>query len=499
MISWTGGVILLSFIFMGHCGGQTMTKLCKWTERYGALLRSILMAVLASEGLYLVMVVLFNGVLSTDVFMTRNHYLGPLKDYMMPAWAGAMAAFYLARERRNVGLDTRLLLLLALWIAVPFIIRFGTEFFTLYATYGYAICFIVFYISVRESDAKRRANQLDIACACYCLLSIVLGGALLYCAFTGKIYRTYWDTEPFGVKLGQLQHATHYNGTAMLALSGMLMSLVGLCRSKKKPVTLFYLLGVVIMALVVILTQSRTSRYAMLLVLAVGTWNGLAAHLPVRKGLLRHGVALVCAALVLVGGYKLSLVITDAALAHYAGKPTQYLDVMLPSAIAEEEQAEQPVVPMEARSQKVDASFSDRTNIWKNVINYWRANPKYMIIGNGASRTQWLIHKGTAHEARGSIAVHNAYLHFAAEYGWIGFSILAAFMLSIAAPVLRVFFARGEKRMPGGCALCMLVIAILATGMMESAPLDILTPMGVTLFFALAQLAGAGRELKETK
>jgi len=477
-----------------------MTRLCKWADGFDGLLRRVLLAVLTSEGLYLVLAVLFHGVLNTDVFMSRNDIIAPLREYMMLPWAGALLAFWLAREKKNSGLDTWMLLLLMLWLAVPFIMRFGTEFFTIQALSSYALSFIVFYISVRESDAQRRARQLDVACAGFGLLSIALGGALLYCAATGKTYCSYWDTEYFGVVNGQLQHGTHYNGTAMLAITCMLMCLVGLCRSRKKPLAAYYLLGVVIMALVVVLTQSRTARYAMLAVFAIGTWNGLAEYLPIRKGLLRHGMALVCAAVVLVGGYKLSSAITNAALAHYAGQPSQVLEAVLPSAIAEEEMAEaEPVVPMEARSQMVDASFSDRTNIWKNVINFWRENPKYMLIGNGASRTQWMLHYGTIHEARGLIAMHNAYLHFAAEFGWIGFGILAAFMLSILPSVLRVFFARGEKRMPGGCALCMLVLAILATGMMESAPLDVLTPMGLTLFFVLAQLAGTGREMKKQK
>jgi len=478
-----------------------MTKLCKWAARFEALLRRGLAAVVSSEGLYLTLTVLFYGVLNTDVFMSRNDIISPLREYMMLPWAGALLAFWLAREKKNSGADTRMLLLLVLWLAVPFIMRFGTEFFTIQAVYSYTLSFVVFYISVRESDAQRRARQLDIACAGFGLLSILLGGALLYCAATGKTYCSYWDTEYFGVVNGQLQHATHYNGTAMLGIVCMLMCLVGLCRSRKKLLSAYYLLGMVLMALVVVLTQSRTARYAMLAVFAIGTWNGLAAYLPIRKGLLRHGAALVCAAVVLVGGYQLCGWITNAALAHYAGQPSQVLEAMLPSAVAEEEaeEWEEAAVPMEARSQIGDASFSDRTNIWKNVINLWRENPKYMLIGNGASRTQWLIHHGTIHEERGMIAVHNAYLHFAAEFGWIGFGILAAFAVMILPPVLRVFFARGERRMPGGCALCMLVLAILATGMMESAPLDVLTPMSLTLFFALAQLAAAGREMKKQK
>lgn len=473
-----------------------MRKINQGADWLIALMRSVLLALVSSEGLYLAVMMLFNGVLSTDVFMTRNDYIAPLKNYLIPAWAGALLVLYFARQKKDAGWDTRLLVLLMLWICVPFIMRFGTEHFTVRSIYGYAMSFFVFYASVRERDAQSRAQQLDIACAGHCLISILLGGALLYCAATGKNYCSYWDTEQFGVVNGQLQHATHYNSTAMVCLTCMLMSLVGLCRNWKKPNGILYLAGVIIMALVVILTQSRTSRYAMLAVFAVGTWNGLAEYLPIRKTLLRHGAAFACAAVVLVGGYAWCGQITDAALAHYAGQRTQLLEAMLPSAVAEETQAQEEAVPMEARSQGLDSTFSDRTNIWKNLLKYWRANPKYMLIGNGASRTQWLIHWGTIHEARGSIAMHNAYLHFAGEYGLIGFGLLAAFMLTLVLPVLRVFFAHGSKRMPGGCALCMLVLAILATGVMESSPLEALTPMHIVLFFALAQLVGAGRDMK---
>ncbi|MBQ8620205.1 MAG: O-antigen ligase family protein [Clostridia bacterium] len=473
-----------------------MMRLYERADRLSALLRRSLLAVVTSEGLYLALMVLFNGVLGTDVFMTSNHLIQPIQEYVMMPWSGALLGVYLAREKRNSGLDIWALALLELWLIVPFVFRFGTEYFIVSAAFNYALCFFVLYASVRQSDAARRAHQLDAACAGICLLSIALGGALLYCAATGKVFFSYADTEHFGVVNGQLQHATHYNGTAMLALVCTMMCLAGFCRSIKKPYAIIYLLGVVIMALVVVLTQSRTARYALLGAFAVGAWNALAAYLPIKKWWLRQAAAIACAALVFVGGFKLSGQITDAALRHYAGQPSAVAEAIVPSALAEEAQA---VKPMEARSQVIDSTFSDRTNIWKNAINYWKSNPKYMLIGNGASRTQWLIHKGTIHEARGSIAMHNAYLHFAAEFGLIGFGVLAAFMLIILPSVLHVFFASRERRMPGGCALCMLVLVILATGMMESAPLEVMTPMIMALFFALGQLAGAGRDMKETK
>jgi len=475
-----------------------MTRLCERANRLSALLRSCLLALVASEGLYLVMMVLFNGVLIADVFMTRHEFIFPLRDYGMYPWSGALLALYLAREKRSGGLDIWTLVVLELWIAVPFIMRFKTEYFTTYSAYGFAISFFVFYASIRESDAQRRARQLDVACAGFCLLSIVLGGALLYCATTGKNYCSYWDTRYFGVVYGQLQHGLHYNSTGMLAVVCTMICMVGLCRSRRKPYAVFYLLGVIIMALVVVLTQSRTARYAMLGAFAVGTWNGLAEYLPIRKTLLRHGAALACAAVVLVGGYAWCLQITDAALAHYAGRPSVVEEALLPSALAEETEAEKPE-PLLARSQKVDATFSERTLIWKNVLRNWKENPWHMLIGNGSGRTKWLVAENTYHEATGFAYVHNAYLYFAAEFGWIGFAMLALFMISILPSVLRVFFAHGEKRMPGGCALCMLVIAILATGMMENEPLDAMATMNLTLFFALGQLAGTGRELKKNK
>ena len=502
MISWAGERFSCPFIFVIGCEGLIMKKLCERADQLSALLRSCLVAVLASEGLYLAMLTLFYGVLSSDVFMTRSGIITPLRDYMMLPWSGALLSLYLVREKKSSP-DTWAMLLLVSWIAVPFIMRFGTEHFTVYAIYSYTLSFILFYCSVRQSDAKRRAHQLDVACMGFAVISIALGGALLYCAATGKTYCSYWDTMYFGVVKGQLQHGTHYNMTAMLAQLCALMCLTGLCRSRKKPYAIIYLLGLVIMTLVVVLTQSRTARYAMLAVFALGTWNGLAEYLPVRKALLRHAAALACAAVVLVGGYKLCGIITDAALAHYAGQTPQVLEAMLPSALAEDEAAEEAekapeatTKPRKARSQKVDSTFSDRTNIWKNIFKYWRGNPKYMLIGNGASRTQWLLHHGTIHENRGSIAMHNAYLHFAAEFGWIGFGILTVSMLLILPAVLRVFFARGERRMPGGVALCLLVLSILATGMMESTPLDVMTPMAMVLFFALGQLAGAGSDMK---
>lgn len=468
-----------------------MTRFIGQMEALAAWLRKWLLAVISSEGLFLAVMLLLRGVLNTDLFFPQAHLINPVREYMIELWSGAILIMYLVRKKRRGGPENWLLAALMIWIAVPFALRFGTEHFTMYSTHDYALCFFVLYASICESDARYRAYQLDIACAGVCIMSIVVGGMLIYCAATGNVYYGYEGNECFGVVNGQLQHATHYNTTGMFALSCEMMCLIGLCRSKKKLTALFYLTGVVLMMLVIVLTQSRTARYAMLGAYAVGAWNTARRYMTRRHAVLKHGAALACGLTVFLGGYLWAAQITDAALAHYAGLPA-----IVPTAVAEEEvQEAQETEVLEARK-AIDGTFSDRTNIWKNVIENWKNDPWHMLIGNGVGRTKWLVSKDTIHEAVGFAAVHNTYLQFAADFGILAFGLLTGVFLLILRPVLRAFFAGDMLGMPGSCALGMAVISALLTGLMESAPLEAMTPINMVLFFALAHLAATGREMK---
>jgi len=156
-------------------------------NKLGVKLRRVFVSLLGSEGLFLAVMMLFNGVLSTDYFLTKLQFITPFTDYVLIPWSGLLLGMYLMRENRRGGLSVWALALLVLWLAVPFSMRFGTDYFTMYSTYGYAICFFVFYASVMGRDAIGRERQLDIACAGVCLIAIVLGGTLLYCAWTGEL------------------------------------------------------------------------------------------------------------------------------------------------------------------------------------------------------------------------------------------------------------------------------------------------------------------------
>lgn len=220
---------------------------------------------------------------------------------------------------------------------------------------------------------------------------------------------------------------------------------------------------------------------------------------------LRHGVGLLAAVIAAVGLYQGAALFNDAVIAHYNHVNQQRLLaledelVALPFPIARAAaQDETPIqavdMPQLEARKAIDSTFSDRTNIWKNIFSYWKANPKNLLIGNGTGRSMALIIKGTIHEERGYVPMHNAYLQYIADYGLIGFSLLCAFLLCMVKPVLCSFFAPTDMRRSGDLALCLLVLASLATGLMESNPLEMFSPMNMMFFFALAMLSDGGRK-----
>ena len=131
-----------------------------------------------------------------------------------------------------------------------------------------------------------------------------------------------------------------------------------------------------------------------------------------------------------------------------------------------------------------------------SLFRLWADNPKYLLIGNGVGRTGSQVVVGTMHEALGGVSIHNTYLQYIADFGLIGFVMKAVFLLLVLRKAVAVFFAAGKRTCAGGRSLCMAVVACLVTGMMESAPLGGMTPMNLTLYFALAQLMAMGRELE---
>ena len=460
-------------------------------EKLTVRVRGALLALLSDAGLFAFVSFVFAAFGDIGLLKWYQEPLGLISQYVLTPWGVLLVVLRMqrAQDRRLFAADTTVLALLVAWIIVPFAARFGVTFNNIASWHGYAVGYLGLYAMLREEDPARRARELDRVCALSAALSLVLGGVLLYAALTVQMLGTQYGGYGFGVDGGMLYAGKHYNTTGMILVVLALLCLTGAARRRHPLARAAHLIPFGMMALCTVLTQSRTARPSLLLGLAVCVYGALCTRLEGRAAL-RHGAGIACALAVLLLGYAGAGAMTRAAVAHYNGG-----DALVASAAAEE--TARPAAQGDSVVREgIDASFSDRTTIWKNLFALWRENPKHLLIGNGVGRTGSRIVAGTIHEENGAVAVHNTYLQFIADFGLIGFALLAAFFAVIVRPVLRAFYARGAGRFAGTHALCALVVAALATGMMESAPLGAMTPMNIMLCLALAMLAGAGREVR---
>lgn len=481
--------------------------------------RKGLMCILENEALFLLAAFLLRGILFVDTLKWHMEDLTRLYTYVLCPWGGALIGLRLARlGQKKSGSEMPVLFLLFIWITVPLLWRFGPTFNNIVTDIGYAIVFFGVYASIREREETVRERRLLEMGVLFTVLSIIWCGLLLYCAVTGKQIGEDTGGLPFGVFRGFLFAGIHYNSVGMMAIGCLFMSMALFACGKRALLRAAGAAGAVLAALVIILSQSRTSRYAMLIALAFGAFMKMWVWPGMKNGGIRKILAVLCAAMVLAGGYALSGLITRAALAHYeklAGQTGTQTGQTAESVQESETQngegilqgvAETMVASAAAESnmtgksrEAVDATFSDRTNIWRNLFDLWRGDLKKMLMGRGVGNTGRLIAHDTIHEAEGSAAVHNTYLQFMADFGLIGFMLQAAFLLCILPRLFRGVSYGAEHGESGLLSMGMLVVAVLLIGLMESAPLGQMTPTNLVLYPALAFLTAKGETLVKQK
>ena len=484
-----------------------------------------------------------------------------LYGYIVIPWGAALCLLRLQRRAASLEparADVVTLFVLYLWILVPFAIRFGFTGKNATAWYGYAVMFFGIYASISERKQREREMLMATMSVLSAVFAYVFCGALLFCAWSGTIYAADLGPFGFGVVNGWLCSGVHYNITGMIVISLCMMCVMGVGYYRNILLKLFCLIPAVMSMAVIVLSQSRTSRYALLAVLAAAAFDG------VRRALCRRNVAagllaaVLAGAVVLGGGYWGADRMTRAAIAHYnqlaydaalqaalaeqaeaqptepsAKETTAAEEPTEPSAeemtaeapvepSTEEMTAEAPVEPsveeapvesveppvQEAAAEptvpeiqisevqarvlaNTDGSFSNRTDIWRAVFMLWRDNPKMMMIGNGANQTGHKI--GQYISWTDGVAVHNAYLQWAADFGLIGLAPQIVFLAIAVWQTIRVFFA--SKRPRGALGLCMMAFAGLLVGMMESATLSAMLPINLMFMFALAQLSAMSRDI----
>lgn len=533
-----------------------------------SLIRDIMLAVFGNEALFLIVTFLYATLGDSAIVAWYREPMSLLYGYIVIPWGAALCLLRLQRRASSLEparADVVTLFVLYIWILVPFAIRFGFTGKNVTAWYGYAVMFFGIYASISERKQREREMLMATMSVLSAVFAYVFCGALLFCAWSGTIYAADLGPFGFGVVNGWLCSGVHYNITGMIVISLCMMCVMGMGYYRNILLKLFCLIPAVMSMVVIVLSQSRTSRYALLAVLAAAAFDG------VRRALCRRNVAagllaaVLAGAVVLGGGYWGADRMTRAAIAHY--NQLAY-DAALQAALAEQAEAQQaepsaeettaaeepteqsaeemtaeapvepsaeeapeaqptepsaeeaPVESVEPSTEEVseasveataepavpeiqisevqarelantDGSFSNRTDIWRAVFMLWRDNPKMMMIGNGVNQTGHKI--GQYISWTDGVAVHNAYLQWAADFGLIGLVPQIVFLAIAVWQTIRVFFA--SKRPRGALGLCMMAFAGLLIGMMESATLSAMLPINLMFMFALAQLSAMSRDI----
>ena len=520
-----------------------------------SLIRDIMLAVFGNEALFLIVAFLYATLADNAIAAWYREPVNLLYGYIVIPWGAALCLLRLQRRAASLEparADVVTLFVLYLWILVPFAIRFGFTGKNATAWHGYAVMFFGIYASISERKQREREMLMATMSVLSAVFAYVFCGVLLFCAWSGTVYAVGLGTFGFGVVNGWLCSGVHYNITGMIAISLCMMCVMGVGYYRNILLKLFCLIPAVMSMAVIVLSQSRTSRYALLAVLAAAAFDGVRRALCRRNAAAGLLAAVLAGAVVLGGGYWGADRMTRAAIAHYnqlaydaalrAALAEQAEAPVEPSAeeTAEETTTEAPVepsaeeapevavepsaeeVPVEPSAEETmaeppvqeaaaeptvpeiqisevqarvlantDGSFSNRTDIWRAVFMLWHDNPKMMMIGNGVNQTG---HKIASYLPWGNgVAVHNAYLQWAADFGLIGLVPQIVFLAIAVWQTIRVFFA--PRRPRGALGLCMMAFAGLLIGMMESATLNAMLPINLMFMFALAQLSAMSRDV----
>ena len=417
-------------------------------NRWVVKARSWLSELLTNPGVFVLTAFTVSGMFTPG---RLGQWRGVIELSVILPWGLALCLLRLFRAGRVQELrrDVCALLALLAWLIVPFAMRFGPTDAQINTWQNFATVFLGIYALTAEEDAECFVRQLRVTTALFAAVSAVFTGALLYCAVT---VQGGGEGAEFGFgvyQYAQLCAAQHYNATGMLAMCATFICLTGAALGRSLTERLLHLIPALMTALVVILSQSRTARYSLLIGLAVGAYGAVAAGKWHPRALVRHAAGVLAGAVVLAGGYLAA------------------------------------------------AGITGRTDVWKNIFSMWKENPKHFLIGNGVGRTSRDILIGTPLEHSGANMAHNAFIQFTMDYGLIALLLLLAFALTVLRPVLRTLYAPPGTEGAAYRFMCMLIVACLMTAMMENEPLNAMRPCNVAMFYALACAVHAGRRKAE--
>lgn len=283
--------------------------------------RKALLWAASNVSLYVFMAVLYTGVLTMGSMI--YHYQEPVEligRYVLVPWGMALCLLRLhkgAQSGRTAAREIIPLALLMLWLIVPFALRFGLTFNNMNCWSWYASVYFGVYAMISEESAALREAALDTFCAVFVLFSLGFAGLSLYTAYTVQaLWEIPGSVYGFGICNGMyLRSGVHYNITGMIAVCCSMVCLTAAARWRKVLLRALSVIASVMMMVVVVLTQSRTARYALIGALAVGAYA--LVRDSGRRTPARRAASLAMGAVVLAGAYLGVSALSDAALAHY--------------------------------------------------------------------------------------------------------------------------------------------------------------------------------------
>lgn len=195
--------------------------------------RRTLLAVAENESLFFWMIFLEEVMLCNGLFINYIEQIKLLRSHIILPWGMTLCALRLCRREQKNSIrftqwDVRFLVVLLLWMVVPFAVRFGFTPYRIVMMQGTAIIFFGLYAKLTEECVQQRERLLDQVSALFAVLSFVYGSALFYCVLTGQVFGEELGDMAFGVGAdGMLYGGVYYNVTGMMANCCGLMSLVG--------------------------------------------------------------------------------------------------------------------------------------------------------------------------------------------------------------------------------------------------------------------------------
>lgn len=287
-----------------------------------------------------------------------------------------------------------------------------------------------------------------------CYLPFMLQAMLS--VYTGKLMKVPFDPNPIGIQTAgnvadRIRIMMHPNYTARFAVFNILFSVYGALTRKKKGFHIFLTFVILLNALILAHTQSRTCY------ITLGAALGMIAFRGVFLSVKKKGLRLAAAAL--------ALILVFFAIV-YGMNGVLKLDVAAAKRTSGASQEQIVYRDHNADVDMFEANMSSRDKIWKSALDYLKNNPKCLLVGIGSRKTNDVL--GQESNLLERYNVHSSYLNVLAHLGIPGVLMVILFLLMLVRPAWTALMLPGTAESRGLFMLPVLLVTLLLMGFTET-------------------------------